>query len=516
MSRRRAGCGQLTADGTQCKNGPGCAVNHRIGPDGQVTAMTLAFRGPGVDPFAAGPLAPAADAASLDDVLETLLSEAGGDPQLCGRLFEPVAIKWLTQVDPATPLGTFSRRQFGDAKEPTHGDIKEVTPWEVWDGSPDDGIDAVATMKDGTLAAIQIKTGGVDLIKKNIDSFVGEATVPDENDAKRFKYRVLIYTNPGMSQSAARLFMKHSGVLIVGRDHLEGAEPDGGWQKLLDETQQERASSIKEPRRSKNAGGDGSAPAGTSGRKGPRNHRSWDEIAASVNERPAGRRAGQDRPTAAQPETEQQKSQRQHAALPRQLADRGLGQGDLAQQLDDTVGSPAAAYEDVDVLAAAAVAGDQGAGLELAARQTVLYEYHLAAAKAVNRRRKVTMSILRDDHELVASVLARLVTVFTPAAKMTEVRAKAAAKAAAKGEDFNPASVDAVVPTRVQQMAIEGAEIRGTKKKKEKKRSGRPKQPEERRLATVSKQLGKMKRTNPDQFDRLIALVGDEADEVSP
>ena len=208
-----------------------------------------------------------------------------------------------------------------------------------------------------------------------------------------------------------------------------------------------------------------------------------------------------------------QKSAAQHAALAPGLAALGLDPGVLSEELTGTVGQAAAAYEgDLDA------AVDRGARLELAARQTVLYEYHSAAAEAVNRRRKVTMSVLRDDHGFVSSTLARLITVFTPPAKMAEVRAKAAAKAAKEGKGFDPDSVDAVTPTRVQQMAKDGADIRGTKKKKE--NLGRPQEPKERRLATAYQQLAALKATDPDRYDRIIAALGDatgpEEEEASP
>lgn len=165
------------------------------------------------------------------------------------------------------------------------------------------------------------------------------------------------------------------------------------------------------------------------------------------------------------------------------------------------------------------MAGDLGAGLELAARQTVLYEYYLAVAEDVNRRRDVTMSIVRDDLGIVSSVLARLVTDFTPEAKMAELRDKAAAEAAAKGKDFDPASVGAITPTRARQMAIEGAKIRGRKKDARWRNLGRPKQPAERHLATAYQQLAALKTADPDQYDKILAALaggGDPTEETRP
>ena len=206
--------------------------------------------------------------------------------------------------------------------------------------------------------------------------------------------------------------------------------------------------------------------------------------------------------------TPAQQSAAQRDALPGELDALGLDPGVLSEELTATVVESAAAYEgniDPDL-------DDRGAWLELAARQTLLYEYHSAAAAAVNQRRKITTSVLRDDHGLVSGVVGRLFTIFTPPAKLAEVRAKKAAKAAAKGKDFDPDSDNVVTNGDVQQMAIAGAKIRGAKKEK-KWSSGRPKQPEGRRLATVYQQLAAMKATDPDRYDRFIAGL---AEETSP
>ncbi len=202
--------------------------------------------------------------------------------------------------------------------------------------------------------------------------------------------------------------------------------------------------------------------------------------------------------------THAKQSAAQLAALPGELDALGLDPGVLSEELTATFVESAAAYEgniDPDL-------DDRGAWLELAARQTLLYEYHSAAAEAVNQRRKITTSVLRDDHKLFSRVLARLFTIFTPPAKLAEV----SAKKAAKGKGFDPDSDNVVTPGNVQQMAIEGAEIRGAKKEK-KWSSGRPKQPKERRLATVYQQLADLKATDPDRYDRFIAGL---AEETSP
>lgn len=113
MSRRRAVCGQSTADGTPCQNGRGCTVNHQAVPGGPASAMTVAAAGAGPDPLTVGGAA-VASAKGLDDVLAKLTEEAGEGltvsqlAQTVGFLFEPVAVEWLRRVDPATPLGTFT------------------------------------------------------------------------------------------------------------------------------------------------------------------------------------------------------------------------------------------------------------------------------------------------------------------------------------------------------------------------------------------------------------------------
>lgn len=201
----------------------------------------------------------------------------------------------------------------------------------------------------------------------------------------------------------------------------------------------------------------------------------------------------------------------QHAALAPGLAALGLDPGVLSEDLTATVVESAAAYEgDIDP-----ALDDRGPWLALAARQTLLYEYHSAAAEAVNQRRKITTSVLRDDHGFVASTLARLFTIFTPPAKMAEVRAKAAEKAAAEGKDFDPDSVNVVSQGMVQQMAIDGAELRGQRPsaRHRNRNRGRPPEPAERRLATVYQQLAAMKATDPDRYDRIIAGL---AEETSP
>lgn len=200
-----------------------------------------------------------------------------------------------------------------------------------------------------------------------------------------------------------------------------------------------------------------------------------------------------------------QQSAAQHAALAPGLAALGLDPGVLSEELTATVVEPAAAYEgDLD-----ADLADRGAWLELAARQTLLYEYHSAAAEAVNQRRKITTSVLRDDHGFFAPVLARLFAIFTPAAEMAKVRAKAAKKAAKKGTAFDPDSVLAVTGSNVQQMAIEGARLRGKRRSGRDRNRGRPPEPAERRLATAYQRLVALKETDPDGYDRIIAALGD-------
>lgn len=199
--------------------------------------------------------------------------------------------------------------------------------------------------------------------------------------------------------------------------------------------------------------------------------------------------------------TPAEQSAAQHNALPGELDALGLDPGVLSEELTATVVESAAAYEgNIDP-----GLGDRGAWLELAARQTLLYEYHSAAAEAVNQRRKITTSVLRDDHKLFSSVLARLFTIFTPPAKLAEV----SAKKAPTGKGFDPV----VTPGMVQQMAIAGAKIRGTKQGHTPSSRGRPKQPKERHLATAYKQLAALKATDPDRYDRFIA---DLAEETSP
>ena len=204
-----------------------------------------------------------------------------------------------------------------------------------------------------------------------------------------------------------------------------------------------------------------------------------------------------------------QQSAAQHAALAPGLAALGLDPGVLSEELTATVVEPAAAYEG-DIYPGL---DDRGAWLALAARQTLLYEYHSAAAEAVNQRRKITTSVLRDDHKFVSTTLARLFTIFTPPAKMAEVRA------AAEGKGFDPDSVDVVGQGMVQQMAIAGAKLRGKRPSGRDRNRGRPKQPEERRLATAYQQLAAMKATDPDRYDRIIALLAADAgeeEEASP
>jgi len=193
----------------------------------------------------------------------------------------------------------------------------------------------------------------------------------------------------------------------------------------------------------------------------------------------------------------------QHAALPGELAALGLDPAAISEEIAAAFAQLAAAHEgDTD-----AAVSNRGAGLELAIRQTLLFEHGARFVEDINRQRKVTMSVLRDDHGFVASTLARLITLATPAAKMTELRDKAAAKAAAAGEDFDPASVDAVTPTRVQQMAIEGAEIRGRRKDARWRNLGRKREPAERHLATAYQQLAALKTADPDQYDKILAAL---------
>ena len=215
MSRRRAVCGQSTADGTPCQNGRGCTVNHQAVPGGPASAMTVAAAGAGPDPLTVGGAA-ADSAKGLDDVLDRLTVEAGGNAQYRGLLFEPVVIEWLERVDPGTPLGTFTDPTRTDPP-PTRGDIAAVHSWGEFatkfpnlapGGRRDKGIDAVAEMKDGTLIAIQIKTGAKDLTKNDLSKFIAQGTVTP-GGVRRYAYQVLIFTNPGMHDEAADLLKNH-------------------------------------------------------------------------------------------------------------------------------------------------------------------------------------------------------------------------------------------------------------------------------------------------------------------
>ncbi len=253
MSRRRRVCGTVTVGGGPCRNGPGCTVNHQTVPGGPVVAMTAAA-GPGPDPFAAGLTSAGAGAASLDDVLGQLTVEADGDPKYRGKLFEPVVIKWLDRVARATPLGTFTEPTRTDPDRsdppPTIGDIGTVYSWKEFAanakfrhmaprGARDIGIDAVAEMKNGSLAAIQIKTGAKNLTKNDLSKFIAQGTVTP-GGVPRYAYQLLIYTNPDMHEEAVDLLQLHHGGLVIDRPSFAAAEPADGWQALLDDTKAQR------------------------------------------------------------------------------------------------------------------------------------------------------------------------------------------------------------------------------------------------------------------------------------
>ena len=237
--------------------------------------MTAAA-GPGPDPFATGPAGAGAGAASLDDVLDQLTVEAEGDPKYRGKLFEPVVIKWLKRVDPATPLGTFTDPTRTDLDHtdpdrsgppPTIGDIAVVYSWPEFAakfphlaprGAKDIGIDAVAEMNDGSLAAIQVKAGGSTLSKSSIDSFLNTAAATP-GGVPRYAYQVLIYTNPHVDVLAVDALQGHYGGLVVDRPSFAAAEPAGGWQALLDNTAAQR-NNVTRPTRTKGADGTPTPP----------------------------------------------------------------------------------------------------------------------------------------------------------------------------------------------------------------------------------------------------------------
>ena len=248
MSRRRAVCGQSTADGTPCQNGRGCTVNHQAVPGGPASAMTVAAAGAGPDPLTVGGAA-VASAKGLDDVLDRLTVEAGGNAKYSGKLFEPVVIKWLDRVARATPLGTFTDPDRSDPP-PTIGDIAHVYSWSEFAanakfrhlaprGARDIGIDAVAEMKNGSLAAIQIKTGAKNLTKNDLSKFIAQGTVTP-GGVPRYAYQLLIYTNPDMHEEAVDLLQLHHGGLVIDRPSFAAAEPADGWQALLDDTKAQR------------------------------------------------------------------------------------------------------------------------------------------------------------------------------------------------------------------------------------------------------------------------------------
>ena len=275
MSRRRRVCGTVTVGGGPCRNGPGCTVNHQTVPGGPVVAMTAAA-GPGPDPFAAGLTSAGAGAASLDDVLGRLTVEAEGDPRYSGKLFEPVVIEWLNRVkraNPATPLGTFTdpTRTDPDRSDPppTIGDIGTVYSWKEFAanakfrhmaprGARDIGIDAVAEMKNGSLAAIQIKTGDKNLTKNDLSKFIAQGTVTP-GGVPRYAYQLLIYTNPDMHEEAVDLLQLHHGGLVIDRPSFAAAEPADGWQALLDDTKAQRGD-VTRPTQTGGTGGTRSEP----------------------------------------------------------------------------------------------------------------------------------------------------------------------------------------------------------------------------------------------------------------
>jgi len=136
----------------------------------------------------------------------------------------------------------------------------------------DNGIDAIAEMKDGALIAIQIKAGDTVLAKRDIDSFVS-CSKADPGGVRRYAYQVLIYTNPYVNKRGRNLLKSHHDMLVIPFERLDDAEPEGGWQELLDDTAAER-SKVARPKPKSSEEGDG---ASTSAKRTPPKRRTWEQ-----------------------------------------------------------------------------------------------------------------------------------------------------------------------------------------------------------------------------------------------
>jgi len=398
--------------------------------------------------------------------------EARGDGrpphQIRGLLFEPVANEWLTRLPDEAPLGEYATNSAADRdrRQPPQASslervvswadfIDENPGWKVFLPSQDEGIDAVGVMSDGQFMAIQHKCW-------NPDATLG---------SKSLRTFLLLSAVDHPDDPDARLFAHK--LLVMTFDKVDGAG--------LDLLARHGVLIMK--------------------REYLEDHDdAWTAVLDST---------GQTR--------EQIIDSDRYAELHTALAALGLDPAAIDAEISATIARTSAAFEGDHF--AITEGGDRGALLELAARQTVLYEHYRAAAAAVNRSRKVQMSILRDDHGFSSPTLARLITIFTPAAEMAKVRAKAAKKAAKKGTAFDPDSVLAVTGSNVQQMAIEGARLRGKRTSARHRNRGRPPEPAERHLATAYNQLAELKKSDPDQYDRILEMIdaGDGvAEEAGP
>ena len=275
MSRRRAVCGQLTAAGTRCGNGPGCAVNHMAPAQLRRSAASRAAAAAGLDPLSADDAAPPVQGSGLSvvlDALQTAAEEIVRDrederepAQIRGLLFEPVANEWLMKLPDEVPLGEYAtngaQARVGGVP-PQASSLERVVSWADfleenpgWKGflpSQDEGIDAVGVMSDGQFMAIQHKCWSPDAVlgRKDLKSFLALSASlhPGGSGDRLFPHKLLVMTFDKIEGRALNYLTLHD-VLIMKRTHLE--EHGIGWRAALDATRPRREQALGPPPRSR-------------------------------------------------------------------------------------------------------------------------------------------------------------------------------------------------------------------------------------------------------------------------